>query len=90
MVEGVRPAKPENASAIGFSDSLWDFVQRCWDGKIELRPKVAEVVTELEIAAADWDKLVPPSIQTGGVASVSKESTSDSIEHCEYEILIPP
>ena len=90
MVEGARPAKPENASAIWFSDSLWDFVQRCWNSNIELRPKIAEVVTELKTAAADWDRLVPPSIQTGSVASVSKEPVSDSIEHCEFEILIPP
>jgi serine/threonine protein kinase len=60
VVQGVRPTKPKNASAIGFSDSLWSFVQRCWDGKMELRPKVAEVVTQLERAAADWDGVMPP------------------------------
>ena len=47
VVEGVRPAKPENASKIGFSDSLWDFVGRCWDGNMELRPKIGEVVAEV-------------------------------------------
>ena len=36
VVQGVRPTKPENAPAIGFSDSLWSFVQRCWDGEMKL------------------------------------------------------
>ena len=59
VVHGKRPDKPENASAIGFSDSLWNFAQRCWDGKIELRPKVGEVITHLREAAANWDGRMP-------------------------------
>jgi hypothetical protein len=62
VVQGMRPHKPENASAIGFFDSLWGFVQRCLDGEMELRPKVAEVVSQLERAAADWPHAnrIPP------------------------------
>jgi len=55
----MRPSKPENASAIGFSDSLWTFTERCWDAR-ELRPDVKEVVIRLGEAAAEWDGLVPP------------------------------
>jgi len=55
VVHGKRPNKPENASAIGFSDSLWDFAQRCWDGRMELRPRVGEVVMHLKEAAARRD-----------------------------------
>ena len=90
VVEGVRPAKPENASAIGISDSLWDFVGRCWDGNMELRPKIGEVVAELERAAADWDGVMLPCVQAENVASVSKEPMSGSMEHCEFAILILP
>ena len=61
VVEGVRPPKPENASAIGFSDSLWRFTQRCWNGDPQSRPKDAEVVAELERAAADWVGAMPSS-----------------------------
>ena len=57
VVHGRRPDKPDNASVIGFSDPLWYFTQRCWDGKIEVRPKVGEVVTHLREAAAGWDGL---------------------------------
>src|SRR5258708_7088197 len=41
--DGKRPDKPENASVLGFSDSLWNFTQRCW-GKMGLRPDIREVV----------------------------------------------
>jgi len=36
VVQGVRPAESENALAIGLSDPLRDFVQRCWDGEMKL------------------------------------------------------
>ena len=60
VVEGKRPPKPKDASDVGFSDSLWDFVRRCWDGRSELRPTVTEVVSQLGIAAAAWSGFVAP------------------------------
>ena len=90
MVSGVRPAKPENASAIGFSDSLWDFVERCWDGNMELRPKIREVVAELGRATVNWDGVMPPRVQAENVASVSKEPMSGSMQYCEFAIPILP
>ena len=59
-VEGRRPDKPDNASAIGLSDSLWSLVQRCWNMNAESRPNVGEVVTCLREAAANWHQLMPP------------------------------
>jgi hypothetical protein len=90
VVAGERPGKPPNALAIGFSDSLWDFVQRCWDGDKKLRPKVAEVVTHLEEAVAGWVGLMPPYAQVENVASEFKEPMSDSMQHCEFGIFTPP
>jgi hypothetical protein len=86
VVRGQRPAKPDDASAIGFSDSLWAFVQRCWDGDMEMRPKVAEVVSHLEEAAASWDGLMPPE----NVAFGSGEKKTDSMERCKFGISILP
>jgi hypothetical protein len=88
LVQGFRPARPENASAIGLSDSLWGFVQHCWDGDMKMRPKVAEVVTHLEKAAANWDRLMTSSVQAENVASGPSEPVSDPMQHCESEILI--
>ena len=90
VVEGKRPEKPSNASTIGFSDLLWGFVQRCWDGDMNVRPKVAEVVAHLEEAAANWDGLMPPYTRAENIASDSKEPISDSLQHCEFDILILP
>jgi len=90
VVRGVRPTKPENASAIGFSDSLWHFTQQCWHGKAKMRPKVGEVVTQLERAAADWGRVMPPFVEVENVVPVSERSvSSDSMSNCEFEILFP-
>ena len=89
VVQGVRPPKPEKASDIGFSDSLWRFVQRCWDGDLELRPKVGRVVSQLERAAADWVGVMPPCPLVKSVASASLEQVSASMAHCKLYVLVP-
>ena len=88
MVQGLRPDKPENASAIGLSDLLWDFVQRCWDGDRRLRPKAAEVVTCLGKVAANWDGFMQPCVWAESVAPNTKEEMPDLMEHCKSEILV--
>ena len=78
-VQGVRPTKPENASAIGLSGSLWSFVQNCWNGEMGLRPKVTEVVSQLERAVADWDGVMPPCAQVEPIFSAPPDPVSDSM-----------
>ena len=87
MIQGLRPQKPGNASAIGFSDLLWSLVQRCWDGDMKLRPRIAEVAARLGEAAANWKGLMPPCAQAENAASDS-EPMQYSMEHSEFEILI--
>ena len=86
----MRPTRPEHARSIGFPDSLWDFVQRCWDPDMKLRPEAVEVTVQLREAAANWDSLMPPCDRADNVAPDSEESTSGSLEHCESEILLLP
>ena len=90
VVNGLHPTKPENASSIGFSDPLWDFSQSCWGHDMKLRPRVSEVVVRLGKEAADWDGLMPPCPPTENVASHSKDSMSDTLEHCEFPISFLP
>jgi serine/threonine protein kinase len=90
VLRGVRPLKPENASAIGFSDSLWSFVQRCWDGKMKLRPEVAEVVSQLEEAATSRDGVMPPHAKVERVVFASPEPVSDPVAYCKLWIPILP
>ena len=88
VVQGLRPNRPENSSAIGFSDSLWDFVQRCWDRDMKSRPKVGVVVKHLAKEAAIWHGVMPPS-KPETVVCVS-EPLSDSRKGCEFETLVFP
>ena len=80
-VQGVRPTRPGNASALGFSDSLWGFVQRCWDGQMRMRPMVGEVVSRLERAAANWDGVMSPYVQVECVVPAPPDPVSDSMAH---------
>lgn len=89
LLRGKRPEKPENALAIGFSDSLWAFTRRCWDGDTEPRPKAREVAIHLKEAAAGWDELMPPCSQVERVAS-RPEETSDLKKYGVFEVLILP
>ena len=88
VVEGKRPSKPENASGTGFSDSLWDFVERCWDGKLELRPKVTEVASQLSKAAAAWNGVMAPHAPIENAEPETPEPMSGSMELCKLHILI--
>jgi len=89
VLRGARPTKPENSLAIGFSDSLWAFTQRCWDGPVWSRPKVGEVVAHLEEAADSWNGLMPPHSLVEDVTS-GPEEMSDSGERSEFQVLILP
>ena len=86
VVEGKRPPKPENASDIGFSDPLWDFVEHCWDGKLELRPEVIEVVSQLGRAAAAWNRVMAPPHEN--VVPETPGPIPDSSVHCKLRISI--
>ncbi|KAF9647913.1 kinase-like protein [Thelephora ganbajun] len=79
VLNGMRPRKPENASAIGFSDSLWDFVHLRWDGDSQRRPMVAEVVARLGEASTSWHTFMP------GTATLEpgEGSESESMNYCE-------
>ena len=81
-----RPSKPSDASTIGFSDSSWDFTQRCWDDRAELRPEAGEVVEHLGEATANWDGLMPPHVRCEPAAFDS--GTADSIKYSEFEFPI--
>jgi len=91
VVMGARPTKPENASAIGFSDSLWDFTQKFWHCDAKVRPKVGGVVTQLERAVADWGRVMSPFVEPKNIFTVSEKLVpSDSMSNCEFEVFVPP
>ena len=89
VMEGRQPSKPENASDIGFSNSLWDFVQRCWDGTSALRPKITEVVSQLGEAAAGWNGVMTPHVVVEDDVPGTEEMESESMAHCKFHISMP-
>ena len=44
IMDGERPARPEEAQELGLTDSLWDMAVRCWDRNPTQRPMMTEVV----------------------------------------------
>jgi hypothetical protein len=68
VLDGLRPEKPQDASAIGISDSLWDFVRLCWDAERTRRPAAMEVVDFLGEAAANWQTLVTGTFSLAGLS----------------------
>ena len=88
VVEGKRPSKPENASNLGFSNSLWDFAQHCWDGKLALRPKISEVVSQLGEAAAAWNGVMAPHVVVEDDVPETQEPELDFMAYCEFHMLI--
>jgi len=94
VVNGVRPHKLEKASEIGFTDLLWEFTQRCWDGEIKLRPEVVEVEAELGKVAANWNRGMPPCAQKDGKATpIPQEPVSQpplGLERIAAELQLRP
>ncbi|KAF9785123.1 kinase-like domain-containing protein [Thelephora terrestris] len=83
VIEGKRPDKPDNAPAIGFSDPLWAFTQRCWHADMKERPQVAEVVEHLGQASAEWNGVMAPHVKAERVVTDSQEPPSDTMKHRE-------
>jgi len=41
---GERPDRPAGSANLGLSDTLWEVVQKCWNGSPELRPGMVDVL----------------------------------------------
>ena len=59
VLDGMRPARPENAEAIGFGEGVWDLVERCWNEDRTQRPGSGDVRQRLTVAAS-LSSSVPP------------------------------
>ena len=84
---GARPPKPENAEAIGISESFWEFIQKCWDGDPRRRPQIQEVVEGVGNAAANWRITTPPNAIEH--REDSEDSDSEEMAHVGEFSLVP-
>ena len=71
VVRGERPEKPRDAESLGFSNGLWELVQRCWSESNSDRPTARELHDYLSRASLTW---VPPRVYP---ASIDSCSTAD-------------
>ena len=55
VLNGTRPAKPEDATSLGFTDKLWEIVERCWLADSNARPTLDAVLSCLREAASSWE-----------------------------------
>jgi len=54
IMEGARPEKPEGATSLGFSNEMWEIVERCWLEDRNARPGVENILSYLNDAATHW------------------------------------
>jgi hypothetical protein len=48
VIEGKRPSRPMSCTGTTVLDSLWELLNNCWEAKAEMRPKVLQIVKQLE------------------------------------------
>ena len=54
VLNGTRPAKPEDAASLGFTSELWEIVEQCWLADRNERPTLSAVLSCLTDAAPSW------------------------------------
>ena len=54
VLEDERPPRPRDSEKLGFSDDVWETLQRCWEKEPSARPPVDIVSACLKRAAETW------------------------------------
>jgi hypothetical protein len=58
-LEGERPQRPRDSEKLGFSDQVWEVLQKCWEKTPTARPPIDVVSACLKRAAETWVVDVP-------------------------------
>ena len=76
-MRGVRPSRPEDPTAVGFSQGTWEFAERCWDGNPGLRPSSREALKHFErVAMVSVDVDPGPTIKVHETPYPESEKSS--------------
>jgi len=54
VLEGKRPARPNNSESLGITNEVWELLELCWAKDVSLRPAINLVVRCLEGVAKRW------------------------------------
>jgi hypothetical protein len=71
---GLRPRKPADTGALGFTSGLWWVVECCWLPDRDLRPDVKAILSSLTHAAWAWEVRRRPSGGSHSSLAVSAAS----------------
>ena len=52
IMKGIRPAKTKDAGNLGFTNGLWEIVERCWLADRNKRPTLRAVLSSLREASS--------------------------------------
>jgi len=55
VMNGTRPAKPDDMARLGFTGGLWRIVEQCWLADRNARPTLGTILDCLREAAPGWD-----------------------------------
>jgi len=66
VMDGRRPQKPEAMESLGFTNDLWETVQRCWSVDSNARPDVGTVLSHLNHATWSWERRRLVELRTSG------------------------
>lgn len=59
VIEGERPQRPRDSEKLGFTDRVWEILQKCWEKNPPTRPSIDIVSAYLKQAAETWVVDVP-------------------------------
>ena len=66
IMNGGRPQKPEAMESLGFTNELWEIIQRCWSVDPGARPDVGAVLSHLHHATWSWERRRLVELRTSG------------------------
>jgi len=61
IMDGKRPARPQETQGLGLTDSVWDMTRRCWRQDPTRRPTATEVVGLLRKWSVSFLSMEPMS-----------------------------
>ena len=53
--EDDKPPRPMDSEKLGFTDAVWETLQRCWEKKPSVRPSINTVSACLKMAEETWE-----------------------------------
>lgn len=59
VLESERPPRPRNSEKLGFTDHVWEVLQKCWDKDPSARPPIDDVSACLKQGTEIWVADVP-------------------------------